>query len=76
MENGEDEDGFNEGKARDLVYYLLENDTSVFKKLIPQIRAMDSNSFENLFMGTLLKETIMKKDIIIMFRIENNLKDC
>ena len=55
MENGEDEDDINETKARDLVYYLLENDTSVFKKLIPQIRAMDSNSFKNLFKGNPFK---------------------
>jgi len=47
--------GFNEAKARDLVYELLNNDTNIFKKLIPEIRAMDSDSFENLFMGTPFK---------------------
>jgi hypothetical protein len=51
MNNGENEIGINEEKARDLVYYLLENDASVFKKLIPEIKAMDSESFENLFRG-------------------------
>lgn len=55
MNSGVDEIGFNEEKARELVYYLLENDTSVFKKLIPEIRAMDSESFENLFKGTPFK---------------------
>ena len=52
MDNNEQEDNFNEEKARELVYYLLENDTSIFKRLIPEIRAMDSNSFYNLFQGT------------------------
>lgn len=52
MDNNEQENNFNEEKARELVYYLLENDTSIFKRLIPEIRAMDSNSFYNLFQGT------------------------
>jgi hypothetical protein len=51
MNTGENEFTFKEEKARDLVYYLLENDASVFKKLIPEIKAMDSESFENLFRG-------------------------
>ena len=55
MNPGIEEIDFNEEKARELVYYLLENDTSVFKKLIPEIRAMDSESFENLFKGTPFK---------------------
>ena len=56
MNTGENVIIFNEEKARDLVYYLLENDSDIFKKLIPEIRAMDSESFENLFRGTPFKE--------------------
>ena len=56
MNTGENVIIFNEEKARDLVYYLLENDSDFFKKLIPEIRAMDSESFENLFRGTPFKE--------------------
>ena len=52
MDNNKHENDFNEEKARELVYYLLENDTSIFKRLIPEIRAMDANSFYNLFQGT------------------------
>ena len=55
MDNGENEFGINEEKARDLVYYLLENDASIFKKLIPEIKDMDSESFANLFKGTPFK---------------------
>ena len=51
MNGVEDENDFNELKARNLVYYLLENDINTFKKLIPEIRNMDSKSFQNLFMG-------------------------
>lgn len=50
MDESEYED-FNEAKARELVYYLLENDVSIFKKLIPKIKSMDSKSFEKLFQG-------------------------
>ena len=55
MNNGKNIFDFNEVKARELVYYLLENDTSIFRKLIPEIRAMDSESFENLFNGVPFK---------------------
>lgn len=55
MDNGNNEIKFVEEKARELVYYLLTNDTNIFKKLIPEIKAMDSNSFKNLFNGTPFK---------------------
>ena len=55
MDNGNNEIKFVEEKARELVYYLLANDTPFFKKLIPEIKAMDSNSFENLFKATPFK---------------------
>lgn len=51
MNGIEEENGFNESKARNLVYYLLENDINTFKKLIPEIKNMDSKSFHQLFMG-------------------------
>lgn len=54
MDESEYED-FNEAKARELVYYLLENDVSLFKKLIRKIKSMDSESFENLFKGVPFK---------------------
>ena len=55
MDNGNNEFDFNEAKARELVYYLLSNDTNIFKKLIPEIKAMDSKSFKNLFNATPFK---------------------
>ena len=51
MNNEDDECYFNEEKARKCVYYLLRDDVSIFKKLLPEIKAMDSQSFENLFQG-------------------------
>ena len=36
MNTGENVIIFNEEKARDLVYYLLEDDSDIFKKLIPK----------------------------------------
>jgi len=51
MNGGQYENFFNDLKARELVYYLLEKDIPTFKKLIPEIRTMDSNSFKNLFQG-------------------------
>ena len=55
MDNGNNEFDFNEEKARELVYYLLTNETNIFKKLIPEIKSMDSKSFKNLFNGTPFK---------------------
>ena len=55
MDKKEDEFNLNETKARELVYYLLTNDTHIFKKLIPEIKAMNSNSFKNLFNATPFK---------------------
>lgn len=55
MENSGDEFCFNEEKARKCVYYLLKDDIPSFKKFLPEIKAMDSISFENLFQGTPFK---------------------
>ena len=54
MDNGGNP-GFDEVKDRNLIYDLLKNDTSIFKKLIPEIGDMDSDSFKNLFMRTPFK---------------------
>lgn len=62
MEKGEDEYYFNEEKARKCVYYLLQDDIQCFKKFLPEIKAMDSLSFENLFQGTPLKKKNEKED--------------
>ena len=55
----QEENNFDEKKARDLVYFLLKNDIRTFKNLIPEIKNMDSKSFNNLFRG-------------IPFKAENN----
>jgi hypothetical protein len=55
----QEENKFDEKKARDLVYFLLKNDIKTFKNLIPEIKNMDSKSFNNLFRG-------------IPFKAENN----
>ena len=62
MSNEDDEYCFNEEKARKCVYYLLKNDTASFKKFIPEIKVMDSDSFENLFQGTPFKNKNDKDD--------------
>lgn len=50
-----DDISFDESKARELVYFLLKNDINFFKKLIPDIKTLNSESFENLFQGILYK---------------------
>ena len=62
MDNEDDEYCFNEEKARKCVYYLLKNDSPSFKKFIPEIKVMDSDSFENLFQGTPFKNKNEKED--------------
>lgn len=42
---------FEEQTARDLVYLILENDVKVYRKLLPEIRKLDSDSFKNMFQG-------------------------
>ena len=51
MANNDDDIIFDEGKARELVYFLLNNDAIVYKKFIPVIKGLDSEAFENLFQG-------------------------
>ena len=50
MVDNDDEILFDEDKARKLVYLLLSNDI-VNKKLIPEIKALNSEAFEKLFQG-------------------------
>ena len=47
---------FNEAKARELIYALLKNDIIIYKKLIPEIKRLDSEAFENMFKGVPLKK--------------------
>ncbi len=51
MADNSDDISFDEVKARELVYFLLNNDTNIFRKLIPDIKSLNSESFENLFQG-------------------------
>ena len=51
MTNNSDDISFDEVKARELVYFLLNNDTNIFKKLIPDIKTLNREAFENLFQG-------------------------
>lgn len=51
MNEGKDENDYNEAQARDLADYLLENDIPIFKKFRKEIKAMDSHSFISLFQG-------------------------
>ena len=43
---------FDEAKARELIYFLLNNDSIVYKKLIPEIKNLNSEALEHLFQGT------------------------
>ena len=54
MVDNDDEILFDEDKARKLVYLLLSNDI-VNKKLIPEIKALNSEAFEKLFQGIQFK---------------------
>lgn len=40
-----------ENKKRNLVYYLLEDDIMIYKKLIPEIQSLNTEAFKNLFEG-------------------------
>lgn len=44
-------DFFDEQKARNLVDILLKNDISIYRKLLPEVQNLDSESFRNLFVG-------------------------
>ena len=47
---------FNESKARELIYILLKNDIIIYKKLIPEIKKLNSEAFENMFKGVPFKK--------------------
>ena len=53
---------FDEVKARELVYFLLDNDTNIFKKFIPDIKLFNSESFEKLFQGIPYKKNAYDND--------------
>ena len=57
-----DDISFDEAKARELVYFLLNNDANIFKKLIQDIKTLNSESFENLFQGILYKSNANDED--------------
>ena len=42
---------FEEQSARELVDLILENDVKMYRKFLPEIRKLDSNSFKNMFCG-------------------------
>lgn len=56
MSQEDDDIIFNETKARELMYLLLKNDIIIYKKLIPEIKKLDSESFENMFKGVPFKK--------------------
>ena len=67
----ENEDySFDEIRARNVVTSLLKKDAIIYRKLIPEIEKLDSESFENLFSGeaeyqyNIKNQNILKKLII------------
>lgn len=42
---------FEEPTARNLVDFVLESDAKIFKKFLPEIRKLDTDSFKNMFYG-------------------------
>jgi len=46
--DSEDTD-FEEQPARELVYLILQNDVKTFRKFLPEVKKLDSNSFKNMF---------------------------
>ena len=56
MSDNNDEILYNESKARELVYFLLRNDINTYKKLIPEIKSLNSEAFEKLFQGIPFKK--------------------
>ena len=61
---------FDEIKARKVVTSLLKKDAIIYRKLIPEIEKLDSESFENLFSGeaeykyNIKKQNFLKKLLI------------
>ncbi len=62
MSDNNDEILYNESKARELVYFLLRNDINTYKKLIPEIKSLNSEAFEKLFQGIPFKKDANDED--------------
>ena len=76
MSDNNDEILYNESKARELVYFLLKNDINTYKKLIPEIKSLNSEAFEKLFQGIPFKKDANDiMDMITMLRIKKNSKN-
>ena len=63
---------FDEIRARKVVISLLKKDAIIYRKLIPEIEKLDSESFENLFSGETeykynIKSQNMLKKLLIKF---------
>ena len=71
----DDEYIFIESKARELVYFLLKNDIIIYRKLIPEIKRLDSEHLKICLKESHLKAQIIKMDIIIMLKIKEILKN-
>ena len=69
----ENEDySFDEIRARKVIVSLLKKDAIVYRKLIPEIEKLDSESFENLFSGEIeykynIKNQNILKKLLIKF---------
>lgn len=46
-----EEEGFDELKAREVTELLLKKDVNIFRKLLPEIKNLNSQEFQNLFTG-------------------------
>ena len=64
---GDSSDKFNEDSARELTEYVLKNDIKIYKKFLPVIKQLDSQSFYNMFKGNINYEYKIKN------RLEFNL---
>ncbi len=62
MSYNNDEISFDEAKARELVYFLLSNDIITYKKLISEIKSLNSEAFQNLFQGIPFKKDANDED--------------
>jgi len=62
MSYNNDEISFDEAKARELVYFLLNNDIITYKKLISEIKSLNSEAFQNLFQGIPFKKDANDED--------------
>ena len=62
MNYDNDEISFDEAKARELVYFLLSNDIITYKKLISEIKSLNSETFQKLFQGIPFKKDANDED--------------